>query len=75
MKRLTSTLCPFLAQLSAFLMDPTVDPGLTSFTDQLNATASNLMYAEDLPLIVDLFVQSLSVSTNLSMEAYMVREN
>ena len=56
------------------MVDPTVDPGLTAFTEQLNASASGLMHPEDLPLLVDLFLQSLTVSSGLSMESYMVRE-
>ena len=54
-------------------MDPTVDPGLTAFTEQLDAIASDLMHAEDLPLLVDLFLQSLTILPDLSMESYMVR--
>ncbi len=61
-------------QFSALLADPTLDPGLTSFTDQLNSTANGLMHAGDIPLIIDLFIQSLSISIDLSMDSYMVRK-
>lgn len=55
--------------------DPRSDPGLTSFTSVLASVASNVTHFQDIPLIVDLLIQSLAFSSeaaHLSNESFVV---
>ena len=63
-------------QLSMLRQDPSLDPGLSNFTTSLVAVARNVMNPEDIPLLIDLLVQSSSLSSGgveLSRSAYQVR--
>lgn len=61
-------------QLAVLLENASSDPELTMFTRQLASVASNLTYSGDLPVLIDVLIQSLSISSasDLSNESFMV---
>lgn len=64
-------------QLSALLEEPSRDPGLRAFTGQLAAAAaSDLRLSGDITLLVDLVLQSLTLSnvSQLSVDSYQVSQ-
>lgn len=62
-----------IPQLTELLADPAQDPDLTSFTAQLGDAARMVAYSGDIPVLIDLLVQSLSVpQAGLSRGSYEV---